>query len=322
MKKIISVVIPTYNEEANIIYAYEETKKIFKKLPKYTYEIIFTDNNSSDNSRVIIQNIIKKDPKATALFMSRNFTSEYSSHAAMKHAIGDALTILDCDLQDSPDVIPTFIQEWEKGYQVIIGVRNKINDAPFMKLVRKLFYILFKKLADIDMPLNAGSFCFLDRKVLDAINSLPEKNRFFRGLRAWVGFKVKEIEYERKERKFGTSKNSIWDYVRDAQRGLLGFSYIPLDILTSFGFFLVFISFIFLFSYLSIVLFYGNPINASIPLLLAIVFFGGIQMLAISIVGKYIQIIVEEVKQRPTYIIDEIINDHGSKKNFLEIYKK
>jgi dolichol-phosphate mannosyltransferase len=202
------------------------------------------------------------------------------------------------------------VKEWEKGAQVVIGIRKKINDTPLMIIIRKSFYIIFKKLANIDMPLDAGSFCLLDRKVMEVINNLPERNRFFRGLRAWVGFKVAEVVYERKSRIRGTSKNNIVDYIRDSQRGLLGFSFVPLDLMTTFGLLLTLISFIFLILYLAIVLFLGNPIRAQIPLFMAIIFFGGIQMLAISILGKYIQIIFEEVKQRPTYIIDEILNNH------------
>lgn len=310
MKKTISIIVPTYNEEANIEYAYKELRKMMRTIPGYDYEIVFVDNASNDKSRELIKRICRKDKKVTALFMSRNFTSEYSSQAAMKQAIGEAVTVVDCDLQDPPSVIPSFIKEWENGAQVVIGVRKKINDTPIMTFVRKSFYKIFKKLANIDMPLDAGSFCLLDRKVMDVINSLPERNRFFRGLRAWVGFKVAEVVYERKGRRFGESKNSFMDYLHDSQRGLLGFSFIPLDIMTTLGFLLTLMSFIFLVLYLLVVFFLGNPIHAQIPILLAIVFFGGIQMLGISIVGKYIQIIFEEVKQRPTYIIDEVVNNH------------
>jgi dolichol-phosphate mannosyltransferase len=310
MKKILSIIIPTYNEEENIEYAYIELRKMMKTIPKYDYEFVFVDNASIDHSREIIRKLAKKDKKVTALFMSRNFTSEYSSQAAMKQAIGSAVTVVDCDLQDPPSVIPKFVKEWEKGAQVVIGIRKKINDTPLMIIIRKSFYIIFKKLANIDMPLDAGSFCLLDRKVMEVINNLPERNRFFRGLRAWVGFKVAEVVYERKSRIRGTSKNNIVDYIRDSQRGLLGFSFVPLDLMTTFGLLLTLISFIFLILYLAIVLFLGNPIRAQIPLFMAIIFFGGIQMLAISILGKYIQIIFEEVKQRPTYIIDEILNNH------------
>lgn len=310
MKKILSIVVPTYNEEKNIEYAYHELKKILLALPRYDYEVIFVDNFSTDRSRELIRRLTKKDLKVTGIFLSRNFTSEYSSYAAMKQAIGDAVTVVDCDLQDPPQVIPKFIKEWENGCQVVIGVRTKINDTPMMTIIRKLFYTLFKKLANIDMPLNAGSFCLLDRKAINAINSLPEKNRFFRGLRAWVGFKVSQVGYERQARKYDKSKNNLFDYVRDAQRGLLGFSFIPLDIIISLGLMLTVLSFIFIAIYLLTVIFFGNPIQASIPIILSIFFFGGMQILAISVVGKYIQIIFEEVKGRPPYIIEEIINDH------------
>lgn len=313
MKKIISIVVPTYNEELNIEYAYKELKKMLLTIPRYDYEIIFVDNFSTDRSRDLITKLTKKDKKVTAIFLSRNFTSEYSSHAAMNQAIGDVLTIVDCDLQDPPEVIKKFIKEWEKGYPVVVGVRNIINDTFIMKVVRRFFYIILKKMANIEMPLNAGTFCLLDRKILDVIVNLPERNRFFRGLRAWIGFKTAYVEYEREKRKFGQTKNSISDYIRDAQKGLLGFSFIPLDLMTTFGFFLTIFSFIFAIGYLFWVIFFGNPINASIPIMLSIFVFGGIQMLGISIVGKYVQIIFEEVKRRPPYIVEEILNDHRRK---------
>ncbi|MFA6569629.1 MAG: glycosyltransferase family 2 protein [Bacteroidota bacterium] len=315
MKKLITVIIPVYNEELNIENAYTEIVKLFNTLRNYDYEIIFTDNCSQDNSRSILKKIAKKDKKVTVLLMSRNFTSEYSSQAAMMQAQGDAVTIVDCDLQDPPEVIPIFIREWEKGSQVVIGVRNKIQDTLLMRIVRKSFYKIFNKLANINMPLNAGSFCLLDRKVLNVINDLPERNRFFRGLRAWAGFSVKEVIYERKARRYGNSKNNLLDYIKDSQRGILGFSFVPLDVMTTLGFMLVIVSFIFLLFYLITVFLIGNPVNASIPLLTAIIFFGGIQMLGISILGKYIQIIFEEVKDRPTYVIDEILNDHKKRLN-------
>lgn len=313
-KKIISIVIPTFNEEDNIEYAYKETIKILKKIPKYDYEIIFVDNYSTDKSRDIIKSLAKKDKKITAIFMSRNFTSEYSSHAAMKQAIGDILTIVDCDLQDHPKIIPKFIKKWEEGFLVVVGIRNVIDDTFLMKFIRKLFYIIFKKMANIEMPLNAGTFCLLDRKVLDVITELPERNRFFRGLRAWVGFKTAYVEYERRVRKFGKTKNTFFDYIRDAQRGLLGFSFIPLDLMSTLGFLLTFFSFVLAIGYLSWVIFFGNPINASIPIMLSIFVFSGIQILGISIVGKYIQIVFEEVKNRPQYVIEEILNNHKKNK--------
>ena len=313
-KKTLSIVVPTFNEEDNIEYAYKEITKVLEKIPKYDYEIIFVDNYSTDKSRKIIKTITKKDKKVTAIFMSRNFTSEYSSHAAMRQAIGDILTIVDCDLQDHPEIIPKFIKKWEEGFPVVIGVRNVINDTFVMKFVRKLFYVIFKKMSNIEMPLNAGTFCLLDRKVLDVIISLPEKNRFFRGLRSWAGFKTAYVEYERRIRKYGSTKNTLFDYIRDAQRGLLGFSFIPLDLMSTFGFLLTFFSFVLAIGYLFWVIFFGNPINASIPIMLSIFVFGGIQMLGISIVGKYIQIVFEEVKGRPSYVIEEILNDHKKNK--------
>ena len=177
-----------------------------------------------------------------------------------------------------------------------------------------LYYKILDKFSEVKIPRNVGDFRLVDRKVLDVITELPERNRFFRGLRAWVGFKTAYVEYERRVRKFGKTKNTFFDYIRDAQRCLLGFSFIPLDLMSTLGFLLTFFSFVLAIGYLSWVIFFGNPINASIPIMLSIFVFGGIQMLGISIVGKYIQIVFEEVKNRPQYVIEEILNNHQKNK--------
>lgn len=245
--------------------------------------------------------------------MSRNFGGEYSSLAGMRAASGDAIVVLDCDLQDPPELILDFAKEWEKGSEVVIGFRKDIEDNLIMKTIRKTFYVVMRKISNIDIPLNAGTYSLVDKKVINVINNLPEKNRFFRGLRAWAGFKSAKVEYKRKERKFGKSQNSFIDYIRDAERGIFGFSYVPLEIVTYFGFLLVAGSFTFIIGYVTLFLFLGNPIPGFMTIISLITLLGGIQILAISIVGKYILIIFEETKNRPEYVIREIINDHRKK---------
>lgn len=310
MRKTISVVIPCYNEEANIEYSYGKVRKVFSQIPNYNYEIIFVDNRSTDTSPELIRRIAARDKKVVAVFLSRNFGGEYSSLAGMRIATGDATIVLDCDLQDPPELLLKFIPEWEKGSEVVIGFRKDIDEPYLMRLIRKFFYKIFKLISNIEMPVNAGTYSLVDKKVIDIINNLPEKNRFFRGLRAWAGFKVAKVEYIRRKRKFGKSHNSLIDYLRDAERGLFGFSFVPLELVTYFGFVLVILSFSFIFIYIILFLFLGNPIPGFMTVISLITFLGGIQILAISIIGKYVQIIFEEAKNRPPYIIREIVNDH------------
>jgi len=174
--------------------------------------------------------------------------------------------------------------------------------------LRKNFYKLFKRISDIDIPVNAVGTGLLDRKALNILRQLPEKYRFFRGLRAWIGFKTAYVYYNRRKRQLGKSSYRIFDYFKHAERGLFGFSYLVLDLMVYAGFILVFLSFLFIIGYLMLFFLYGNPIKGAVTILVAIVFFGGIQLLAISIIGKYIQVITEETKNRPIYIVDETIN--------------
>ena len=247
--------------------------------------------------------------------MSRNFGPEASADALINYASGDAFIALPADLQDPPDLIPKFIAKWEQGYQLVVGIYKKSQDNFLTLILRKNFYNLFKKISSIDIPINAGGTGLLDRKALNALKLLPEKYRFFRGLRAWIGFKTAYITYERRKRAKGKSSYRFIDYFKHAERGLFGFSYLVLDLMVYGGFILVFFSFVFFLAYLFTVLIIGNPIKASIPLMLAIVFFGGIQLLAISIIGKYIQVIVEETKGRPVYIVEEVINIKSEARN-------
>lgn len=308
-KKLISFVIPCFNEEENVPQVYLELKKVITKIKNYAYEFVFIDNGSSDDTRREIRSLAKKDKNVVGIFLSRNFGPEASTHAGLDKASGDAVIIYEADLQDPSDLIPEFIGRWENGVDIVVGIRTKIEDSLIMTFFRRAFYKIFRAISDIYIPVNSGSYGLLDRKVLKAIQSLPEKFRMFRGLRAWVGFKTDYVEYKRQKRKRGKSSYNFFGYIKHAERSFFGFSYLPLDLMVYFGFALVLLSFIFIIVYLLIFLLFGNPIKAAVTIVVGIVFFGGIQLLAISIIGKYIQVIVEETKARPVYIIDEILNE-------------
>lgn len=307
-KKQISICIPCFNEEANVKNTYNRLKFIVSSLKKYDFEFVFVDNGSIDKTKKIIEEVAKKDKKVKGVFLSRNFGPEASSKASFDYASGDAVIWVAADLQEPPELIPRFIENWEKGYEVVLGQYKKIDDSLFMTWARRSFYNLFKKISNIEVPINVIGFGLYSRKVVDALRSLPEKYRFERGLTMWVGFKKAFIPYERKRRTNGKSSYSLIDYIKHSERGVFGFSYLPLDLLVYIGFVLTGFSFLFVVGYLITVLFFGNPINASIPIMLAIVFFGGVNMLGLSIIGKYVQVIVEEVKNRPVYMVDETVN--------------
>lgn len=307
MKKI-SICIPCYNEEKNINIAYSSLKKVMSKIIKYEYELIFTDNGSTDKTKELINKLAKKDRKVKGIFLSRNFGPEASGRAGLDYSSGDAYIGISCDLQDPPELIISFIKKWEVGYDIVLGVYKNLNENIVMKFFRSAFYNIFNIIANIKIPANAVGFGLIDKKVVNSLKSLPERYRFERGLISWIGFKKTYISYERKKRERGKSSYSFFDYIKAAERGIFGFSYLVLDIMVYSGFLLVILSFLFVLGYLYTVLVIGNPINASIPIMLGIVFFGGVQLLAISIIGKYIQVIVEETKARPIYIVEDTIN--------------
>lgn len=304
--KRISIVIPCFNEEENIVETYRALQKVIHTLRKYVFELIFVDNGSMDQSRTLINSLVKKDKQVKGIYLSRNFGPEASTQAGLDHAIGDAVIIFECDMQDPPALIVSFIKKWEQGYEIVAGVRNKIEDRPVMTFFRKTFYTIFRAVSDIDVPVNCGHYGLVGRKVLLAMRALPEKYRFYRGIRAWVGFKTAYIPYERMKRMRGKSSYNFFSYIKHAERSVFGFSYLPLDLLIYFGLLLVFLSFLFIIGYLFFFLIFGNPIKGAVTTLVAIVFFGGVNLLALSIIGKYIQVIVEETKNRPTYIVEKV----------------
>ncbi|OGH12543.1 MAG: hypothetical protein A2857_01145 [Candidatus Levybacteria bacterium RIFCSPHIGHO2_01_FULL_36_15] len=308
-KKTISIGVPCFNEELNIPETYKTIKQITEKIKAYNFEYIFVDNGSTDSTKETIKKIALKDKNVIGIFLSRNFGPEASTQALIDNSTGDAFIGIQCDLEDPPSLILHFIDKWEKGYDIVIGIYSKSEDKLLMGLARQLFYKIFKKISNIEVPVNTTGYSLLNRKAINAIKSLPEKYRFTRGLISWIGFKVAYVKYARQKRKYGKSSYNFWRYIKHAERSFFGFSYLPLDIIIYLGFFLVSASFIFIIIYLLIFLFFGNPVKESITIFVSIVLFGGIQLLAISTIGKYIQVIVEETKSRPVYIIEEITNN-------------
>jgi len=311
LNKKISVVIPCFNEQENILPMYDRLKKTLDKVT-VNYEIIYVNNGSTDNSDRVFRDLARKDKKVTVIFLSRNFYKAQGAYTAgMDYVTGDAAALIDGDLQDPPEVIPKMIDKWQEGFNIVYGVRKKREGSGLRKIGYTLFYRLFKKLSYVDIPLDAGDFSLIDRKVLAVINSMPERDRYIRGLRAWVGFKHTGVEYTRVERKRGVTTNSLLDNFRWAALGIFSFSYVPLELISWLAIAVVALSAIAIVGY-TIAYFLLPEFNPQgfLTLLVAILFLGGIQLLCLSIIGQYLGKMFEEIKARPKYIISEILNDN------------
>lgn len=308
--KIVSVVIPCYNEALNIHELYERLVIMFGK-ENQAYQIVFVENGSKDNSRKILADLSKKDPNVTVLVMSRNFGPQGAFTAGIDHSIGDGVVLMDGDLQDPPEIIPQFIKKWKEGYHIIYGVRTKREGSLFRRMTYKIFYRLMRGISYLNIPLDAGEFGLLDHRVVKVLISMPERDRFLRGLRAWTGFKHTGVPYKRLDRKHGETATSLRDNVHWALSGLFSFSYAPLQWISWLAFLLV------MFSCASIIFYVtnyfihpGSPQGFS-TLIVVILFLGGMQLLCLSIIGQYIGRIFEEIKQRPIYVLEDILNHHS-----------
>lgn len=307
-KKTISVGIICFNEGSNVLFVHKALSNIANLEKKYNFEFVFVDNGSTDNTKSEIWKIAGKDKRVVGVFLSRNFGPESSTQASLDYASGNTFILYEGDMQDPPDIIRNFIREWEKGFDVVIGIRTRIEDSPLMAFIRKSYYRIFKTMSNIEVPVDAGSFGLLDRKVMSAIKQMPEKYRFYRGLRAWVGFSTSYVKYERRKRQRGKSSYNFLGYIHHAERSFFGFSYLPLDLIVYAGLLLVLLSFVWVIALLVSSLIFGQAIKDLNLILFSIILFGGVQLLALSIIGKYIQVIVEETKNRPVYIVEDIIN--------------
>ncbi|MBS1988030.1 glycosyltransferase family 2 protein [Candidatus Dependentiae bacterium] len=307
MKKI-SIIVACYNEASNIEEMHERVSKVMKSLPTYDYELVLIDNASTDNSLVIFNKIVAQDDKVHVLLMSRNFGSNQPSLlAGMRYAHGDCTIALDGDLQDPPELIPEFIKKWEEGFNVVYGIRKKRKGSILRRIGYTCFYRIFKWLSYLDIPLDAGDTCLIDRKVLNIINSLPEKDLYIRGLRTWAGFKQTGLEYVREDRAGGRSSNSFFANFSWVKKAIVNFSYKPLEFISRLAIIAVCITIIAAFFYLYCHFRYGAPQGFS-TLLMVMFIFGSIQMLALSIIGEYLIRIFQEVKARPPYLIGEVLH--------------
>ena len=314
MRKI-SMVIPMYFEELVVEECYNRVTDVLKKLKDYEYEIIFINDGSKDKTLEILEKIAENDKKVKVISFSRNFGHQAAVTAGLKETTGDAVVIIDADMQDPPELIPEMLKLWENGNEVIYGQRKtRKSESAFKLMTAKMFYKTLKLLSDVDIPQDTGDFRLVDRKVVDKMNSLPEHNKFLRGLWSWLGYKQYAFEYERKERFAGKTKYPLKKMLKLASDGIISFSSKPIKLVGLLGIVSIVISFIIMLYALISYAFNLNNLSAGwTSLMCAITFFSGVQLLSLWIISEYIGRIYDETKGRPQYIIDRKINADDKK---------
>ena len=308
--KKISVVIPMYYEEEVANECYNRMKKVLTNLKGYSYEIVFVNDGSKDKTLEILEEIAKDDKNVKVISFARNFGHQCAVTAGLKFVTGDVVCIIDADLQDPPELIGDMLKKWEEGYEVIYGKRKTRDGESFFKLfTAKMFYKTLNFFSDVDIPKDTGDFRLVDRKVVDTINSMPEHNKFLRGLFSWVGYKQYALEYERKERFADSTKYPLKKMLKLASDGIISFSTKPLKIIGMLGIVSICISFIILLYALIAFIFKFPGLTAGwTSLMVCVTFFSGVQLTSLWIMSEYIGRIYDESKDRPQYVIAKTIN--------------
>jgi dolichol-phosphate mannosyltransferase len=302
----VSVAVPLFNEEKVLPELLRRLRQVLDALPGGPHEMVFVDDGSTDGSFEILRQAASEDPRLIGLSLSRNFGHQYALSAALDHVTGDLIVVMDGDLQDSPEVVPQLLAEQEKGYDVVFAKRVRRKEAWPLRLSYSIFYRLIAQAANIRLPRDAGDFALLTRRVVDHLKGLPERHRYLRGLRAWVGFRQTGVLVERSERYAGASKYGLWKLLRLAFDGIFAFSMAPLRAAALLGFATIVGTLLFVAYVIYARIFLGQSPPGFAALFVAMTLFAGIQLLFLGVIGEYIGRIYEETKKRPHYIVREI----------------
>lgn len=319
-RKKLSAIIACYRDAQAVPFMYQRLIDVFRKLDA-DYEIIFVNDKSPDNAAEVLAELAERDKKVIVINHTRNFGSQNAFTSGMRIATGNAVVLLDGDLQDPPELIEQFFHKWQEGYDIIYGVRIKRDATIFLQLAYKVFYRVFRSSSYVPMPLDAGDFSLIDRRAVDALNSLPENNRFLRGLRAWIGFKQTGVPYIRPERMFGQTTNSLLKNLGWARKAIFSFSYAPLDFITFLAIVTVLLSLCAVVWQIVLRIVAPELVPPGFStLIVLILFIGGIQLLCLSIIGSYLAHIYDEVKKRPPYLVESMLNFPDQKSKISEDY--
>lgn len=310
--KRVSIVAPVYNE-SEVLLSFHQTLSSVLKRQQHHYEILYIDDGSQDASYAALKAIQSNESNVSVIKLSRNFGKELAVTAGLEKAKGDAVIVMDCDLQDPPDHIPLMVDAWLSGADVVNMRRvGRKGDSMLKKQTARWFYKLMKVIGQIDIEENVGDFRLLSRKVVDAINQLPERNRFMKGIFSWVGFNKVTIDYVRMPRHAGKTKWPYWKLWNFALDGITSFSTTPLKISSYVGFLFAFGSFCVGLFFLFKTVLFGDDVRGFPTLFLTMLFMGGIQLISIGIIGEYISRIFIEVKARPLFLVDEYLNHEST----------
>lgn len=303
----LSIVIPAYNEEALLDELYRRLEGALEPLG-LAYEVILVNDGSRDKTQEMLDGFSAKNPRFKAIHFSRNFGHQAAVTAGLDHAAGQAVMVMDADLQDPPELAGPMLAKLREGWHVVYGVRRKRKESLLKRLAYWGYYRTLKLVTNVEIPLDAGDFAMLDRRVVDALRALPERNRFVRGIRSWVGYRQTGLEYERDARFAGDVKYTFSKLVRLALDGIISFSNAPLRLAVYLGLFFSFIALAGVFFWPLYKYFLGVDVPGWTSLIMVTLFMGGVQMLTLGLVGEYVSRIYDEVKQRPVYIVADRTN--------------
>ncbi len=300
-RPVLSVVAPVYNEEETLPHFYRRVTAVMEDVGE-PYELVLVDDGSRDGSPALLRAMAARDPRVRVITFSRNFGHQAALSAGLDHARGQAVVLLDADLQDPPEVIPALVARWQDGAEVVYAQRRqRTGESRFKLLTAAAFYRLMRRLTAVDIPADTGDFRLLDRRVVDALVGMRERHRFLRGLSAWVGFRQEAVPYDRQKRFAGTTKYPLARMVRFALDAITGFSYVPLQLATTLGFLLAGLSLAGIVVAAALRL-TGMAIQGQTTTLIVVLLLGGIQLIFLGVLGEYLGRIYDEVRARPLYI--------------------
>ncbi len=302
-----SIVAPVFNEEETVPHFYQRIVGVMEQLGE-SFEVVLVNDGSQDGSYAVMKQLHQQDPRVRVVDFSRNFGHQIAISAGLDHARGDAVVIIDSDLQDPPEIIPQLIAAWKTGAEVVYAQRSKRSGETRFKLwTAAAFYRLIERITSINIPRNTGDFRLLDRQVVKALVAMREQHRFMRGLSVWVGFRQEAVQYERHERFAGTTKYPLRKMLRFSLDAITSFSHVPLQLATTFGFILAGISLIGIIIAIILRLFTDAIVGQASTLIL-VLFLGGVQLIFLGIIGEYLGRIYDEVRARPLYIVRELLD--------------
>lgn len=305
-RQLLSVVVPVFNEIAVIDMFYDRIRAVLAELEALDHEIVFVDDGSSDGSYARLVELADADPALRVLRFSRNFGHQIAITAGIDHARGDAVVVIDADLQDPPEVIARFVEKWRQGYDVVYGVREgRDGETPAKLVTASLFYRLLRRFTSVEIPVDVGDFRLLSRRAAEEFRGMREKDRFVRGLVSWMGFRQTGVPYRREARHAGETKYPYRKMVKFAIDGITSFSNAPLKLASWLGYLASFLAFLYLAS-VFVQKAMGGTVQGWATIMVALLFLGGVQLICLGIIGEYIGRIFNEIKPRPMYIVEQI----------------